>query len=909
MTDTGITPDERLRAVMKQHGLRPREILADGCLHEFAVSDKAQDIAWYIVAPGWSTAEFGHPASGVEKIHWYLGKWRPHLSRESGDDASTRPETSSDEAEKMWKQAKRRLESHPYFTERSIVTDRSTGALRVTKKAYATEGLAVPADTLLIPMRFQGGQLVNLQLILPDGTERFLPDAPVHGTWTLVGGDALKHGNRTLYVCVDWATAWTIHQATGCAAAVVFCAGALRSAAAMLRRRYKCRLVIVADNDRWNDIHSDWRAEAQPNPGVHLAEYAARELKAELAIPDFKRLQGCPTSFDDLRREEGMDAVRSWLDPQRHSEATTTQDGHPAPEPDDWRPPEPDPDPRFAEAPFRCLGYSTPPIGYRGRTYYYVRSRHGFVCKFSRCQFKRRDLFQLARPEWWRKLFARADRPKEIDWEEAIAALMGECHRVGLFDPGRVRRTGCWRDEDGNVVVHLGRRLLAPGATRLVHPRDYHGEDFVYEESHELPEPMWADPLSLAEARLLVTRLESLPWDDEAAGALFAGFLALGPVCGALGFRPHLWITGGGRSARDALIGDPVVRELLAGMCHHFIDSPRDLRGDLIRDASVLTYHWFGENGKETVKDIRYVLRLARVGATDRPVTFATGTGMPRDIQHSCMMLLSTDSVPSSLFDEIGGYINHFHLRDPRLIASKRARRNADLDGDRMWREYWRSQVGRRTGRRLWARTLRWLRSGRLDRLLEVTTAVAEDLLSGDSRRAALQVLAAGALMLDDDAIPEEDQVRRWFRSKGLSPSPEHTVREGHDVLARILGGDLELVRPRSKPIFSVSTLWKLVIPGRPKANKWTALKESDQATRARRALMQAGLRVEDNALLIANQSEWIAKQLAGSPHATTWARALRTIPRAHAGPLKRFGQDYNSRTTVVPLKAVELVL
>ena len=94
--------------------------------------------------------------------------------------------------------------------------------LKLGKRTEVGGPVVFPTDSCWFRCDGWGGELVNLQVIRPDGIKRFIPDAPVHDTWTLIGGSCLKGGNRTLYVCVDWATGWTIHYATKCAVALPF---------------------------------------------------------------------------------------------------------------------------------------------------------------------------------------------------------------------------------------------------------------------------------------------------------------------------------------------------------------------------------------------------------------------------------------------------------------------------------------------------------------------------------------------------------------------------------------------------------------------------------------------------------------------------------------------------------------
>ena len=85
-----------------------------------------------------------------------------------------------------------------------------------------------------------------------------------------------------------------------------FSVGGLLPIARRIREKHpEVKLIIAADNDRWSTLHDD-----TPNPGIHYAREAAKEVGAEVAIPDFKHLSSKPTDFNDLRQMEGSRAVR-----------------------------------------------------------------------------------------------------------------------------------------------------------------------------------------------------------------------------------------------------------------------------------------------------------------------------------------------------------------------------------------------------------------------------------------------------------------------------------------------------------------------------------------------------------------------------------------------------------------------
>ena len=181
-----------------------------------------------------------------------------------------------------WEAAKPAPDSHPYLA----------------RKGVQAHGLRVDADgRLLVPVRDRAGELQSLQYINADGEKRFLPGGRVSG-----GHFAIGKVSGTVCVAEGFATAATIHEATGHPVAVAFNCGNLEAVARALREKLpKARLILCADDDAWTD----------GNPGLTKATEAARAVGGLLAVPDFgaDRPEKA-TDFNDLAQHRGADVVQ-----------------------------------------------------------------------------------------------------------------------------------------------------------------------------------------------------------------------------------------------------------------------------------------------------------------------------------------------------------------------------------------------------------------------------------------------------------------------------------------------------------------------------------------------------------------------------------------------------------------------
>ncbi|MBK9986174.1 MAG: toprim domain-containing protein [Betaproteobacteria bacterium] len=114
-------------------------------------------------------------------------------------------------------------------------------------------------------------------------------------------------GAPVLAVCEGYATAASVHQATGRPTAVAFDAGNLANVAKTLRKLYPAVLVVIAgDDDRATE------ARTGSNPGRLKAEAAARAVHGLAVFPAPLPENG--SDFNDLHQGEGLDAVRDCIE-------------------------------------------------------------------------------------------------------------------------------------------------------------------------------------------------------------------------------------------------------------------------------------------------------------------------------------------------------------------------------------------------------------------------------------------------------------------------------------------------------------------------------------------------------------------------------------------------------------------
>lgn len=182
----------------------------------------------------------------------------------------------------------------------------------LTRKGVKPYGVRFGADGwLLVPLRDAAGQLCNVQRIAPakptgDGPDKlFLKGGRKSGLWHMVGdvGSAAA-GPAVLLVAEGYATAASLHEATGYPVAVAFDAGNLAHVAKALRKLYPSALFLICGDD---DVQTF--ALTGNNPGRDKATAAARAVRGLAVFPEPLPVNG--SDFNDLHQAAGPDALRA----------------------------------------------------------------------------------------------------------------------------------------------------------------------------------------------------------------------------------------------------------------------------------------------------------------------------------------------------------------------------------------------------------------------------------------------------------------------------------------------------------------------------------------------------------------------------------------------------------------------
>lgn len=266
-------------AEMQGHGLPfSGQIVADGRVHRFRhPDDRGNRNCWYIlhdtgthlfggfgcwkrdISVTWSSKDT-RTFSDAEREQ-FRREQQAIRARIDQEQARTRQDAAN-KAARLWAQACPDVDpQHPYLAR---------------KGGLPPLGLRQLGDALVLPVLGPDAALRGLQFIDPTGGKRFLTGTHKQGGHFLIRPRNQRETAPAVVLLAEgWATACSLHLATGHPACIAFDAGNLPPVAQALRNQYPAAcLVICADDDP---------------KGTHYARQAATLTGGKIALPQWSR--------------------------------------------------------------------------------------------------------------------------------------------------------------------------------------------------------------------------------------------------------------------------------------------------------------------------------------------------------------------------------------------------------------------------------------------------------------------------------------------------------------------------------------------------------------------------------------------------------------------------------------------
>lgn len=530
------------------------------------------------------------------------------------------------------------------------------------------------------------------------------------------------------------------------------------------------------------------------------------------------------------------------------------------------------------DAPFTCLGFDAD-------AYYYQPGSTGQVMRLGRSAHTGTNLCALAELSYWEAMHP---NKTGVNWTAAASSLFAKQAAVGVYSPDRIRGRGAWWD-NSRAILHLGDQLIINGVTQSV--RDgVPDSDYVYQRLSRLRGACGATPLSDLAAFEILDIASRFLWEVPASGLLLAGWATLAPICGALDWRPHIWLTAGAGSGKSEVLNRfiaPLLGDL--GLIVAGNTTEPGIRQALRADARPVVFDEAESNERADQQRMQAVLGLARVASSESRAHTLKGSPEGDTQRYTVRSMFCMSSIATAL--KQGADRSRFAqltLRNPTELpkADRAAHWEAlDRDLDRV--------VTDAIGRQLQARTISLIPMIR--QAVEVFTHAAAEVF--DSQRLGDQygTLLAGAWSLKNHHVPTRDEAWQLIEANDWSSYGQSTeVPDEQRCLERILQHQLRVEGSDRIVTRTVAELVQIALH--------RATDQQVGATDAIGVLGRHGIRADDGQMLVSNTATAIAAMLADTPWGNCWPTVLARLPGACKAGVTWFKGLTSSRAVSVPV-------
>jgi putative DNA primase/helicase len=603
--------------------------------------------------------------------------------------------------------------------------------------------------------------------------------------------------------------------------------------------------------------------------GLNMAESIAaahssfRILPPPPGTPDgWSLAEADATGWDAIRTQAYLTGADPITDPSGEPDVFSE------PEPSAAAEPAADP----GEAPFLMLGQTY-------GEFKYLSKKSQQITSLTASSHVKLNLLSLAPLDWWEGIWA---TKTGANWSAAANWMIQSSLAKPIFRPDRIRGRGCWID-DGRVIFHAGDRIITDG-------RSFPVSDFPTSFIYERNAPVDHDdspPLPNADAAQFLALCDLLPWTMPIFSRFLAGWCVLAPICGALPWRPHGWLTGASGSGKTTAIVD-VVSPALGSFRQKFLGATTEagIRQNVRVDAIPIIMDEAESESDAGVRRMQGILDLIRQASSETGGVIAKGTVTGEASMfnvRSCFLLSSVGVAATTRPDASRITIMSLEKRhDPAAYARLIAQ--ADLT----------------THNPAWCASLRARTRAQIPTILansrhfiSAATRRLGDARAGDQ----VGTLVAGAFSLTSTRSIDADFARSWVDDQdwtGFEPDVADT--DENLAFVRLLQAHVRVDSTSGAPW--TTTVGDLV-------EKFYARdRTADDASTATEVLRLYGMRIDHDGLCVSNTHAKVAEIYERSPWSGKWKDQLSRVPGAEGGRLIKFGESPN-RCTFLPRRAL----
>lgn len=533
----------------------------------------------------------------------------------------------------------------------------------------------------------------------------------------------------------------------------------------------------------------------------------------------------------------------------------------------------------------RCLGFGN------DNKVYFISRKRGVVVGLTPSDLGNLNNMMSFMPmTFWYDLFP--NKKGGIDKNIMSDVLQRWADETGYFNPDIIRGAGIWFEGNGDVVFHMGQRLLVND--RVISPNEYQSE-YMYEATNDLG-VRHTKPLSTEEAKKLLGFVKWLNWDCPIYANLLAGFCVVAPICGGLEWRPHIWVTGSAGTGKSTVMTD-IVRRMCGKVCLHVLgdSTAAGIRQRLGSDALPVIFDEFEGESQQRLQELQRTIDLARQASSESGAAMLKGSmgGSALEFKvRSCFAFSAINVNVTHYADKTR--ISVLTLADaPDNLTKEQAYDRADKFNE--WITDLRKTLSPEYVNAMQMRAFALLPVIRKNAKVfgRAVSTIVDSTRIGDQ----LGILIAGSFALESSKEVSEEEAEAWVNKQDWTMSAPTDDAKDHDrCLSYILQ---HTVRVNGDRGVYEKTLGELL--------EQIASPTNIDTQPLEQVLIRNGLKVDrkKNVLCVANQHTHLEKILSSTPY-NSWNRLLMRLKGAESsGGAIRFGKSVSSRAVLIPLDTI----
>jgi hypothetical protein len=517
----------------------------------------------------------------------------------------------------------------------------------------------------------------------------------------------------------------------------------------------------------------------------------------------------------------------------------------------------------------RILGFD------RGSYYVYSFSKKQIV-ELKKSDFTQIGLIEIAPAEFWEILYPAKNgfsKDKAAEW------IINTAHERGIFNPSMTRGRGAWIDNK-RVVYHFGDQLSVDG---ILTPVTAIASKFIYENQNMLP-VIPSDAMTVSESESIYNISTQFRWSRDASAPLLAGWIALAPFCGALKWRPHVWISGGAGCGKTTIVND-YIHTLLNGidLFAQGNSTEAGIRQMLGSDARPVIFDESEQNDEREQSRVQNILSLIRQASSESAALTLKGTATGSAMTFLIRSMFCLSSI------QVG--MKHQADKERLIILNLRPKHEQSNATDQ-WRDLSNKlqllQRDETAPSRLFMRSLSLLpiTLQNIKIFSDVCSKKFNSVREGDQ----IGTLMAGAYSMLSDDIVTPEFARDYIDS--FSWDEHRDYAETDEAMA------------------ALSTLMECRIRGAyGETSVYETIKQSINSATPddyRSLLERYGMKIKDGYLLVSNSSHAIKELMKNTPYAADIKGQLIRIKGAKRWENEKFSGT-QSRSVGIPLGIIDL--